>query len=145
MKSVTPDNFLLKFSAKIDVDISRESFTFTKGNVTQKIHTYIYLSKGENARITSVGEVPARAFESFKVDLFATHHAEDGSRDKYQCLSAFLKHCTASISPKFAMIRPTYIVRGVDELQPVLHGYQRQIIMDGLSDAGAAHIIFEEG
>ena len=48
------------------------------------------------------------------------------------------------MSPKFAMVRPTFIVRGVDELQHVLHGYQRQIIMDGLRDAGAARILFTE-
>ncbi|VFQ43136.1 hypothetical protein [Desulfoluna butyratoxydans] len=149
MKSVTSDNFLLKFSPKIEVDISRESFTFKKGSLTTKFHTCIYLSKGKNARITSVGEVPPRPFESFKVDLFATHHGDDGYgddgyHDKYPCLSAFLKHCTATMSPKFAMVRPTFIVRGVDELQPVLHGYQRQIIMDGLRDAGAARILFTE-
>ncbi len=77
-----------------------------------------------------------------KIDLFDTNN--ESGIDKYDCLSAFLKHCIVAMSSNFSMIRPTIIVSGINELQLVLNGYQRQIMMNSLSDAGTAQAIFKD-
>lgn len=139
------ENALLIFSPKIELDISIDSFTFRKDIICKKFKTYLYVSKGEKKpRILSVGEVPVRAFEAIKIELFKTNNQIDNDLDKYDCLSAFLKHCIRAITSKFAMIRPTIVVSGVNELYPVLNGYQKKVMMNLLGDAGAARIIFKE-
>jgi hypothetical protein len=144
MKNLKIDNIFLKFSPKIELDISTDSFTFRKNGITKKFDTYIYISKDKRQRVISVGEEPLRTFEATKIDLFSIDNNSDSENDKYDCLAAFLSHCIAAMSSKFAMIRPTIIVSGINELNPVLNGYQRKIMMKLLGDAGAIHIIFKD-
>ena len=138
------ENIFLKFSPKIELEISIDSFTFRKGGFTKTFNTYMYVSKDKKPRIISVGEEPLRLLESIKIDLFETSDKANAEHDKYDCLSAFLKHCIVSISSKLAMIRPTIIVSGINELNTIFNGYQRKIMMNLLGDAGAALVIFKD-
>ena len=64
--------------------------------------------------------------------------------DKYDCLSAFLRHCIRSISSKYAVLRPSIVVSGINELNPVLNGYQHRVMANILEDAGVVHVIFKD-
>ncbi len=142
MITLNAGNILLNFSPKIQLDISLDVFTFKKNGLSKSFRTYIHVSGDKKPRVVSVGEEPLRPFESIKVDLFDKNAPTE--IDKYDCLSAFLKYCIAEMSSKYAMIRPTIVVSGINELNPVLNGYEQKVLMTTLGDAGAALVLFKD-
>ncbi|MGM0641960.1 MAG: hypothetical protein ACQESN_11130 [Thermotogota bacterium] len=143
MKNFRIDKLFIKYiSPKIELDITMNSFTFRKKGKNKTFNTYIYISKEERPRVISVGEEPFRSFEATKVELFTVGNVET-QNDKYDCLEAFLMHCISEMSSKFPTIRPTIIVSGINELNPVLNGYQRKLMMNILTKAGAILVTFK--
>ncbi|MCW7755430.1 hypothetical protein OOT00_15745 [Desulfobotulus sp. H1] len=144
MKNFSIDKLFIKyFSPKIELDITIDSFTFRKNGKKKTFNTYIYVSKEKKPRVISVGEEPFKSSEATKVDLFSVGNVET-QNDKYDCLMSFLMHCISEMSSKHPMIRPTIVVGGINELNPVLNGYQRKFMMNLLTTAGAIDVTFKD-
>jgi hypothetical protein len=139
------ENFFLLFSAKIEVEINLDSFTFKKDDKSKRFNTFVYVSKDlKNPRIISVGETPIEQIDSLKINLFENNNRENHYSDKYDYLSAFLMHGLKTLTSKYAMVKPSIYLTGVDNLEPVLNGYQKRVLIYSFSDAGAARVIIND-
>lgn len=134
-------DFFMLFSPKIEMDINLDYFTFKKDGVIKKVETFMYVTTNpKNTRIVSVGELPGQQEETIKTYLFQKDN--NPYKDKYDILVAFINHCLTLIMSKYSVVRPSIFISGIEKLDPILCGYQKKIINDSITDAGAARVKF---
>ncbi len=139
------EDFFMLFSAKIEVEINLDSFTFIKDHKFKKFNTFIYVSKNlDKPQIISVGETPIKQDDSLKISIFKKSENDFIFNDKYDCLAAFLMHCLKTITSKYAMVRPSIYVSGAEKLDPVLNGFQKKVLIHSFGDTGAARVIIND-
>lgn len=132
--------FLKYFSPKITVQLNNDSVSFISSKRTIQLGSYFFLKKRRDKyEIVSVGEVPTDNIHSEKVDLFRS----DSRSDKFECLIAFMKHGLSTVTSKFALVRPTIICKGVENMNPLLNGYEEGLFRRIFEEAGAVDVYFD--
>ena len=135
------DRLLSLISPKITVDVSPESFTFTSAKGTLSLGTYLYLSNlnGEG-KILGIGETFEGSEECIRVDLFK--RSATRSVDQFGCLAAFFRFAFKKLSSRMALVRPIAIIKSWESLDEALCGYQRLILEQAATTAGAHTVKF---
>jgi len=132
--------FLRLFSPRITVHITNDSVSLDSNRRSMQLGAYIcFRKKRDKYEIASVGEMPKDNIRSEKVELF---HSESRS-DKFECLVAFMKHGLSSVSSRFALVRPTVICRGAENLGSFFGGYEEGILRRAFREAGAVDVYFD--
>jgi len=137
--------FLHWLAPRVSFDITPDVFTVRANDASITIPTYLYVRKATGGQeIVSVGEDPAALNDAYRVDLFGGHEPPIDGPDKLDYLDAYFRYILSrGFANKWWFVRPVIVVRGVDRLANAVGGYQRSLIREALSRAGASSIRFE--
>lgn len=142
-----PNSLFQWLAPRISFDIAPNAFTVQAKDTSITIPTYLYLRKvNRRHEIVTVGEDPSDLNDAYRVDLFEGNDPPNDGFDKLDCLEAYFRYALSALSQKIGrrwFLRPIVVVRGVDRLANVVGGYQRSLIREALTRAGAASIRFE--
>lgn len=141
-------NWLLHwFAPRVSFDITPDAFTVHANGASITEPTYLYVRKvNMRHEIASVGEDPSVLNDAYRVDLFEGNDLPNDDFDKLDCLQAYFRYALSALSQGLCrrwFLRPIVVVHGVDRLANAVGGYQRSLIREALTRAGAASIRFE--
>ncbi len=141
-------NFYERFFPKGDIIVTPNLITFNFKRGSESIEPVIYLKVDETgARPIAIGAAQGVDSSAIKVHLFESQNLLIPPPDKFNLLANFLEYGIVKIYLSKNLIpslRPVIHLHGIDNFEPIFHGYQREIFSRALMKAGAKMVIIED-
>ncbi len=134
------------FANDIAIDVAPDRFTFTCRDTAITLETLVLVARGSGGfQVLAVGETPPDAPSSdvVRVDLFSSSGLPPGVPDRFEFLTAFMRHAFMTVTGRVAMVRPAVTIQGVHSLSQIAHGYEQSLIARAAIDAGARTVEFK--
>ena len=106
----------------------------------------LYLSADlPTPQVVAIGDRDVVTRPSIRVSLFSSDSGLPSSVSKLLCLTLFFRFLIATVVQKgLFRLRPPVIVRGSRSLTAIFAGYERELLIQALKDAGAKTVAFED-
>lgn len=133
------------FTNDFTIDVETDRFTFTTDGRSTTLGSFLYLQRATNGalKVVAVGESISDISGSLiRVDLFAPSLLPPEAQDRTELLEAFIRFAFHKVHKRTTLVRPTVVIRGVDKLSRVLHGYERGLLDRAVKSAGARSVTF---
>ena len=95
--------------------------------------------------VLAVGDRDVVTRPAIRIQLFSTEAPPPHPISKALCLTLFFRFLIATVAPPgLFSLKPPVIVRGARSLTSLLAGYERDLLLQTLKDAGARSVVFQD-
>lgn len=119
-----------KFIPQIAIHVSPEAFTFSMQENSVSLPTRIYVSLGDHPKVIAIGQAPTGRQNYEAVALFSDQPDSPAEDGKFEYLKRYLEYGIRQVMPRTSLpvMLPKVQIQGVDSLEPLLHGYQKDLL-----------------
>ena len=137
----------MSFAAKqlvIDLTPSRVRVSAAPDRFVE-VAPVIYLASDRTTpHVIAVGDTDPVTRPAIRVQLLNLEAPPQGV-SKALCLTLFFRFLIATVAPPgLISLKPAVIVRGARSLTSLLAGYERDLLIQTLKDAGARSVVFQD-
>ncbi|HNT23577.1 MAG TPA: hypothetical protein PKM21_04385 [Anaerolineales bacterium] len=119
-----------KLKSQIVVHVTPEAFTFSMQENSVSLPTRLYVSLGDKPKIIAIGQPPTGRQKHEEVALFSDQPDSPAEDGKFEYLKRFIEYGIRQVMPRASLpvMLPRVLIQGIETLEPVLHGYQKDLL-----------------
>lgn len=133
---------LSRFAPVVEVVVNPDEFNFLTSARSTPLATRLWVVSGRNGpKITAVGSAPSDSSGEV-VELFSKDPTFRDAELRPELLAKFVSYGIVTVLNRSITLNPRVVFRNVASLDPFLTGYQRPVLGDAATHAGASKVEF---
>ncbi|MDR4459197.1 MAG: hypothetical protein MRJ67_01555 [Nitrospirales bacterium] len=136
------DFLIYKFAAnEVEITLNKDVVNFRSGDKSLSLEPVVYLAV-DSTRVLSFGNSTDLTEPFERINLFDGKRIQIKGVDKANALAGFLQFGFTQLAGRRAWVRPRVIIVLGNSLSDIFGGYERVVLMQTATDAGAREVLF---